>query len=133
MNKILLSADSLFLNMLKNKQNTILFCLILSLYISRISSNYILPGSLYNVFNNFFVKILILTFICLISEMNFQIALLLALSYILFYENYDNQNIDIKENFSNLTEIMKNLEKKEKQHNKINEGFECYKKFCELN
>ena len=64
--------------------------------------------------------------------MNFQIALLLALSYILFYENYDNQNIDVKENFSNLMEIMKNLEKNEKKNNKINEGFECYKKFCEL-
>ena len=66
--------------------------------------------------------------------MNFQIALLLALSYILFYENYDNQNIDVKENFSNLMEIMKKLEKNNKnnKNNKINEGFECYKKFCEL-
>ena len=57
MNKILIFTNSLFFNMLKNKQNTIIICLILSMYISRISSNYILPSSLYDVFNNFFIKI----------------------------------------------------------------------------
>jgi hypothetical protein len=133
MNKIMVFANNKFINILKNKQNTVLFCLILSMYIARISYNYILPYSLYTIFNNFFVKILILVVICLISGINFQLALLLAISYILFYEMYNNQNIYFKENFSNLMEIMNNLEKSEKKMDETSEGFECYQKYCNLN
>jgi hypothetical protein len=76
-----------------NTKFTIILCIILSVYIARISNGYTLPLSLYNIFNNSLTKFLFIVFILLLTKINLPLSIMIILSYSLFSISYENQNI----------------------------------------
>ena len=126
-----------FNSLLVNKKFTIILTLILSFYVARISKDYVLPNSLYFIFDNLLVKVFILFVIVFLSKINPPLSIMFALSYILFKYNYDNQVNRTKENFSNLAKIIEKMENNkplnEKEIEEEGEHFDCYRKYHELN
>jgi len=120
------------LNIFKNEKTTLLFCILLTFFIAIISNNYEAPKIIYNILNNSYIKFSILVIIILISNNNLQLGLLIALCFIFLYESYNNQEYLYKENFLNISEIMEKIEKNKDNNDEL-EGFQCYKKFIELN
>ena len=119
------------LNIFKNEKATLLFCILLTFFIAIISNNYKSPKIINNILNNSYIKFSILVIIILISNNNLQLGLIIALCFIFLYESY-NQEYLHRENFLNISEIMEKIEKNKNNNDEI-EGFQCYKKFIELN
>jgi uncharacterized membrane protein len=107
LNEILKGGDCQIYNKINDISNNntfvVIICLILAAYSARVSQGYILPSKLYYLFNNIFVKILILFVVILVIHFNKPIGIMLILSYTLLMIAYYKQNEieNFVENFKN--------------------------------
>jgi hypothetical protein len=97
------------ISFLRNDKFTIISCIIISVYIARISNGYRLPLSLYNIFNNPVTKVIFIILILLLTKINLSLSIMIILSYSLFIISYETQNIQSEsEKYTNYRRFISN-------------------------